>query len=171
MHNLGVLVDSSMHWGSNYGGPGSAGDYYVLGGLQYKYHTDTFSPFVRVFAGALRQVAPGYPNTPIHSIDQWNAALGAGGGFDYNVWHGENSSLAIRVAQVDYIYSNYNEYLQVHFATVEQRSAVGRPGAGLGQLLQPAADRSLYRATDRSDGRRAGHGDGDGHELQSEAHR
>src|SRR5580704_10616478 len=41
IHNLGVLVDSSMHWGSNYGGPGNAGDYYVLGGLKYKYHTDT----------------------------------------------------------------------------------------------------------------------------------
>src|SRR5271168_4121496 len=24
-HNLGILVDGSMHWGSNYGGPGSAG--------------------------------------------------------------------------------------------------------------------------------------------------
>ncbi len=106
-HNLGVLVDSSMHWGSNYGGPGSAGDYYVLGGLQYKYHTDSFSPFFRVYAGALRQVAPGYPNTTIHSTDQWNAALGAGGGFDYAVYHSENTSLSIRVAQVDYIYSNY----------------------------------------------------------------
>src|SRR5580658_10307651 len=30
-HNLGLMVDSSMHWGQNYGGPGNAGDYYVLG--------------------------------------------------------------------------------------------------------------------------------------------
>jgi outer membrane protein OmpA-like peptidoglycan-associated protein len=105
-HNLGILVDSSMHWGQNYGGPGNASDYYVLGGLQYKYHTDSFSPFVRAFAGAIRQVAPGYP-VNIASIDQWNAALGAGGGIDYHVWHGENFGLAIRVAQVDYIYSNY----------------------------------------------------------------
>jgi outer membrane protein OmpA-like peptidoglycan-associated protein len=106
-HNLGVLVDSSISWGSNYGGPGSASDYYILGGLQYKYHTDSFSPFVRAFAGTLHQVAPGYPNTPIHSTDQWNAALGAGGGIDYAVWHGESSSLYLRVAQIDYIYSNY----------------------------------------------------------------
>ncbi|MGC2112538.1 MAG: OmpA family protein [Candidatus Korobacteraceae bacterium] len=112
-HNLGVLVDSSMHWGSDYGGPGNAADYYVLGGLQYKYHTDTFSPFFRVFAGALRQVAPGYPGTTVHSVDQWNAALGAGGGFDYNVWHGDNKTLAIRVAQVDYIYSNYSQIFPV----------------------------------------------------------
>jgi hypothetical protein len=100
-HNLGVLVDSSMHFGTD-----DQNIYYVLGGLQYKYHTDTFSPFFRVFAGAIRQVAPTY-------IDQWNAALGAGGGFDYNVWHGSigghDPSLAIRVAQVDYIYSNYHQ--------------------------------------------------------------
>jgi len=111
-HNVGFLVDGSMHWGSNYGGPGNAGDYYMLGGLQYKYHSDLFEPFFRVFAGALKQVAPGYPNTPVHSIDQWNAALGAGGGIDYNVWHGDNKSLAIRVFQADYIYSNYNSVFQ-----------------------------------------------------------
>jgi len=111
-HNLGVLVDSSMHWGQNYGGPGNAANYYVLGGLQYKYHTDNFSPFFRVYAGAIREVAPGYP--PMFnsaSTDQWNAALGAGGGIDYHVWHGENFGLAIRVAQADYIYTNYNKVI------------------------------------------------------------
>jgi outer membrane protein OmpA-like peptidoglycan-associated protein len=104
-HNLGVLVDSSQHFGV-----ADQSIYYVLGGLQYKYHTDSFSPFVRVFAGAARQDAPTY-------IDEWNAALGAGGGFDYNVWHGavggHDPSLAIRVAQVDYIYTNYNPIFQV----------------------------------------------------------
>ena len=106
--------------------------------LQYKYHTDVFSPFVRVFAGALRQVAPGYPNTPIHSIDEWNAALGAGGGFDYNVWHGENSSLAIRVAQVDYIYSNYT---QVYRYTSPQWNSIRLSAGlvfGLGNYYTPA---------------------------------
>ncbi|HUI85424.1 MAG TPA: OmpA family protein [Candidatus Binatia bacterium] len=92
-HNLGVLVDSSQHWGIE-----DENVYYVLGGLQYKYHTDSFSPFFRVFAGAVRQVAPTY-------IDQWNAALGAGGGFDYSVGH----HLGIRIAQADYIYSNYHQ--------------------------------------------------------------
>jgi outer membrane protein OmpA-like peptidoglycan-associated protein len=137
-HNVGVLVDSSMHWGSNYGGPGSASDYYVLGGLQYKYHSDSFSPFFRVYAGAIRQVAPGYPNTPIHSTDQWNAALGAGGGFDYNVWHGENSSLAIRVAQVDYIYSNYQT--PVYTGSRQWNSARLSAGivVGLGNYYMPA---------------------------------
>jgi len=105
VHNLGVLVDSSQHWGVE-----DQSIYYVLGGLQYKYHTDTFSPFFRVFAGAVRQVAPTY-------IDQWNAALGVGGGFDYNVWHGSmgghDPSLSIRIAQVDYIYSNYHQIFPV----------------------------------------------------------
>ena len=96
-HNLGVLVDSSQHFGV-----ANQSIYYVLGGLQYKYHTDSFSPFFRVFAGAARQVAPTY-------IDQWNAALGAGGGFDYDIGH----HLGIRIAQVDYIYSNYNPIFQV----------------------------------------------------------
>jgi outer membrane protein OmpA-like peptidoglycan-associated protein len=104
-HNLGLLIDSSMNWGTKYGDE-SAANYYVLGGLQYKYHTNSFSPFFRVFAGAVRQVAPTY-------VDQWNAALGAGGGFDYLVWHGSmgghDPSLSIRVAQVDYIYSNYHQ--------------------------------------------------------------
>jgi len=111
MHNVGVLVDSSIHWGINLGGPGNGSDDYVLGGLQYKYHSDSFSPFVRVFGGALHQTAPGYPNTTLHSTDQWNAAFGAGGGIDYLVWHGENSSMYLRVAQADYIYSNYNNVL------------------------------------------------------------
>ncbi len=100
-HNLGVLVDSSQHFGTK-----NQDIYYVLGGLQYKYHTDSFSPFVRVFAGAVRQVAPTY-------VDQWNAALGAGGGFDYNIGH----HLGIRIAQVDYIYSNYNQLYPVRNPT------------------------------------------------------
>jgi OmpA family len=99
-HNFGVLLDSSMHFGTD-----DQNIYYVLGGLQYKYHTDTFSPFVRVFAGPVRQVAPTY-------IDEWNAAVGGGGGVDLNVWHGSlggrDPLLAIRLAQVDYIYSNYH---------------------------------------------------------------
>jgi len=110
-HNLGVLVDSSQHFGVE-----DQSIYYVLGGLQYKYHTDSFSPFFRVFAGGVRQVAPTY-------IDQWNAALGAGGGFDYNIGH----HLGIRVLQADYIYSNYH---QINPVTKPQWNSV-RLGAGL----------------------------------------
>ena len=41
-----------MNWGTKYGDDNAA-NYYVLGGLQYKYHTNSFSPFFRVFAGAV----------------------------------------------------------------------------------------------------------------------
>jgi hypothetical protein len=92
-HNLGVLVDGSGHFGSSR----NAQVGYILGGLQYKYHTDTFSPFVRAFVGT------SYINPPLTKAE-WNAALGAGGGFDLNITH----KFAIRLAQVDYIYTNYS---------------------------------------------------------------
>ncbi len=113
-HNLGVMVDSSQHFGI----PGQ-NIYYFLGGLQYKHHSDVFEPFFRVFAGAAHQIFP---------LDtQWNPALGAGGGIDYNVWHGEKASLAIRVLQADYIYTNYNQIIPV---TSKQWNGV-RLSAGL----------------------------------------
>ena len=90
-HNLGVLGDVSGHWGNHV----NVG--YLLGGLQYKFHTDTFSPFVRVFVGTSRI-------SPSGSNSEWNVAVGGGGGFDLNVTH----NFAIRLAQVDYIYSNYH---------------------------------------------------------------
>lgn len=116
-HNLGVLFDASQHWG-----PPDQNIYYVLGGLQYKHHGENFSPFVRAFAGAVRQIAPSY-------VDQWNAALGAGGGIDYLVWHkpAGSPSLYLRIAQVDYIYSNYHQIFPV---TSSQWNSV-RLSAGL----------------------------------------
>jgi hypothetical protein len=91
-HNLGVLFDFSQHFGSV-----SHQDINIYdAGLQYKYHTDSFSPFVQAFAGAEQQ--------KVFSYSQWNAALGVGGGFDYAVGH----RFSIRVAQADYIYSNFH---------------------------------------------------------------
>src|ERR1017187_6551488 len=92
-HNLGVLVDGSGHFHGNE----DTDVGYILGGLQYKWHTDTFSPFVRAFVGVARISPPTY-------IDEWQVAAGGGGGFALNVTH----SFAIRLAQVDYIYSNYH---------------------------------------------------------------
>ena len=92
-HNLGVLFDGSGHFhGSEDTNVG-----YILGGLQYKWHTDTFSPFVRAFVGVARISPPTY-------IDEWQVAAGGGGGFDLNITH----RFALRLAQVDYIYSNYH---------------------------------------------------------------
>jgi outer membrane protein OmpA-like peptidoglycan-associated protein len=94
-HNVGVLVDGSGHFGSSSDEVG-----YMLGGLQYKYHTDTFSPFLRAFVGVSKIDPALFPA-------QWNAAIGGGGGFDLNVGH----RFAIRLAQVDYIYTNYSPKL------------------------------------------------------------
>ena len=92
MHNLGLLLDGSGHFdGTHHSDVG-----YILPGLQYKWHTDSFSPFVRVFAGVANISPPTY-------VSEWKFAAGAGGGIDYNV----NHLFAIRVAQADYIYSNY----------------------------------------------------------------
>ncbi len=96
LHNVGVLLDGSGHFGAS----DNAQVGYILGGFQYKYHTDTFSPFVRVFVGASRI------NPPITAAE-WNAAVGGGGGFDLNITH----RFAIRLAQVDYIYSNYKPHV------------------------------------------------------------
>ena len=92
-HNLGVLADGSGHFNSGKG----TGVGYVLGGMQYKYHADTFSPFVRVFVGAAHLSPFGPPS-------EWKVAVGGGGGFDLTI----TPRFSIRLAQVDYIYSNYN---------------------------------------------------------------
>jgi outer membrane protein OmpA-like peptidoglycan-associated protein len=95
-HNLGIMADFSQHFGVS-----NENIQYVLGGLQYKYHTDSFSPFVHVFAGGIHQ------NFPFDN--QWNAALGAGGGFDYAIGH----HFSIRVVQADYIYSNFYQKIPI----------------------------------------------------------
>ena len=67
--------------------------------MQYKYHTDTFSPFVRVFVGAANQ------SPDCCAGSNWSVGLGGGGGFDLNV----TKRFSIRLAQVDYIYTNYRQ--------------------------------------------------------------
>ena len=123
-HNLGILVDGSGHFhGSEDTNVG-----YILGGLQYKYHTDNFSPFVRIFVGAARISPPTY-------IDEWQVAAGGGGGFDWNI----NHRFALRLAQVDYIYSNY--HARVSFFGNPQWNSI-RLGTGivfnLGEYYTPA---------------------------------
>ncbi len=90
-HNVGIMVDGSGHFGEDT----DVG--YILGGVQYKYHTDTFSPFFRAFAGTAYIDPPTY-------ISEWKPAIGAGGGFDLNITH----RFAVRLAQVDYIYTSYH---------------------------------------------------------------
>jgi hypothetical protein len=59
-HNLGVIFDGSGHY--NTGRPGYTGVGFAFVGLQYKYHTDSFSPFVRLMAG-FANLSPAYPPT------------------------------------------------------------------------------------------------------------
>ncbi len=119
-HNLGILLDGSGHFGSNT----DVG--YILGGLQFKYHADVFSPFARVFVGGARIDPPTY-------IPEWNFAAGAGGGFDLNITH----RFAIRLAQVDYIYTSYRPISGVDPAWNSIRLAAGLV-LNLGNYYAPA---------------------------------
>ncbi len=104
-HNLGIIFDGSGHFST--GAPNYTGIGFAFAGLQYKYHTDSFSPFVRFMAGAAN-LSPAFPPTPPTFGNQWNAALAVGGGFDYAI----NHRFSIRVAQADYIYTNYTPYIR-----------------------------------------------------------
>ncbi len=119
-HNLGVLVDGSGHFGSDT----DVG--YILGGLQFKYHTGTFSPFARVFVGTARIDPPTY-------VPEWKLAVGAGGGFDLNITH----KFAIRLAQVDYIHTDYRTISTVDPPWNSIRLAAGLV-VNLGNYYAPA---------------------------------
>jgi len=103
--NLGLLIDGSGHFLGGTTPPNLANGSnnttavgYALGGLQYKYHTNTLSPFLRGFIGGAN-VSP-----DCCGGTQWNLAAGGGGGLDLSV----KPRFSIRLAQVDYIYTNYN---------------------------------------------------------------
>jgi hypothetical protein len=92
VHNLGILVDGSGHYHSNFVNVGLG-----LFGLQYKFHTEQFSPFARVFVGAAHI-------SPAGLRSEWRPAVGAGGGFDLTL----TNFISLRIAQADYIYTTYN---------------------------------------------------------------
>ena len=101
-HNLGILADFSYHWDGKVPNTGVDNVHVanILGGLQYKYHTETFSPFVRVFVGTVDHAG----GNGTGSVSKWSVGVGGGGGFDLNI----TKKFTIRLAQVDYIYSNYS---------------------------------------------------------------
>src|SRR5271157_1121409 len=113
-HNLGILIDGSGHFNGgttprNYVNNGNSGSSvgYALGGLQYKYHTDGLSPFVRAFAGGAN-ISP-----DCCGGTRWNGAIGGGGGLDLSL----TSRFSLRLVQVDYIYSNYKQVLSAGHST------------------------------------------------------
>jgi len=105
-HNLGFFVDGSGYFNGGTspinpvnGGNSGTSIGYALGGLQYKFHTERLSPFVRGFVGTANLSPDCCGGT------KWNVAGGGGGGVDLCV----TQALSIRLAQVDYIYSKYNQ--------------------------------------------------------------
>src|SRR5271169_2570666 len=112
--NVGLLIDGSGHFNGGTtppnlenGSNNSTAVGYVLGGLQYKYHSDKVSPFVRGFVGGASLSPDCCGGT------QWSFAAGGGGGLDRNV----KPRFSIRLAQVDYIYSNYDHRFQTTHPT------------------------------------------------------
>ncbi len=103
-HNIGLLVDGSGHFNgaTTPGNPFTSNDKtgvgYVLTGLQYKYHTNSWSPFFRGFVGTAN-ISPDC----CHDTE-WSFAAGGGGGLDLSV----KPRFSIRLIQADYIYSNYS---------------------------------------------------------------
>ncbi len=100
--NLGIIADGSGHFDRDHDYVGVG---FALFGLQYKYHTNHFSPFVRVMGG-VANLSPAYPPTSPNGNNEWQAAFAAGGGFDYVI----NHRFSVRIAQADYIYTNYDLY-------------------------------------------------------------
>jgi hypothetical protein len=105
VHNLGLLLDGSGHYKGGTtppnlvnGSTDSTGVGYALGGLQYKFHGNTLSPFFRGFVGAAN-ISPDC----CHGTE-WSLAAGGGGGLDLNV----TPRISIRLIQADYIYTNYS---------------------------------------------------------------
>jgi hypothetical protein len=103
-HNIGLLIDGSGHFSgaTTPGNPFTSNDKtgvgYVLTGLQYKYHTNSWSPFFRGFVGTAN-ISPDC----CHDTE-WSFAAGGGGGLDLRV----KPRFSIRLIQADYIYSNYS---------------------------------------------------------------
>ena len=107
--NFGILVDGSGHFrGSttppnlDNGSDNSSAVGYALGGLQYKWHKDKLSPFLRGLLGAAN-ISPDC----CHGT-QWSFAAGGGGGLDLGV----KPRFSIRLIQADYIYSHYSHVVQ-----------------------------------------------------------
>jgi hypothetical protein len=98
-HNVGVLADISYHWNGRNPGGDDIDVANMLVGVQFKYHTDSFSPFARIFVGTTDHFGGIGTN--------WSASVGGGGGFDLSVSH----KFTIRLAQVDYIYNTYSPRL------------------------------------------------------------
>jgi hypothetical protein len=104
-HNFGIVLDGSGHFNGGTtppnlqnGSNNSTSVGYGLGGVQYKWHNEKLSPFVRGFVGAAN-ISPDC----CHGTE-WSFAAGGGGGLDLNL----TPRFSVRMIQADYIYSSYS---------------------------------------------------------------
>jgi PKD domain/Bacterial Ig domain len=107
--NLGWLIDGSGHYKGGTtppnlenGASDTTGVGYALSGLQYKWHNEKWSPFVRGLLGAAN-ISPDC----CHGTE-WDFAAGGGGGLDLVL----SRRISFRLIQADYIYSNYSHKIQ-----------------------------------------------------------
>ena len=113
--NLGWLLDGSGHYKGGTtppnlqnGASDTTGVGYALSGLQYKWHNERWSPFLRGFLGAAN-ISPDC----CHGT-QWRFAAGGGGGLDV----GLSRRISFRLIQADYIYSSYpHTFASIHSET------------------------------------------------------
>jgi hypothetical protein len=119
--NLGLLIDGSGHFlggttppNLQNGSDNSTAAGYGLGGVQYKWHNDKLSPFLRGFVGAANLSPDCCHGT------EWSFAAGGGGGVDLAV----TPRFSIRLAQVDYIYSHYSHVFQETQVSVQSNQLV-----------------------------------------------
>jgi hypothetical protein len=102
--NLGFILDGSGHFKGgttppnlDNGSDNSTGVGYALAGLQYKWHMERVSPFLRFLIGAAN-ISPDC----CHGT-QWRFAAGGGGGVDITL----SRRFSWRLIQADYLYSSY----------------------------------------------------------------
>ena len=134
------------------------------GGIIFRFPTEDLTPFVHGLVGAARV------DGPDHNPFKWGPDLTAGGGVDYETpWF--NHRLAIRVFQADY------EYMHADFgpgvfggrANINAARLSGGVVFHVGTHRAAAAgDGILLGQSDFSVSWRAGHGDGNGRDAESQ---
>jgi len=102
-HNVGIVVDGSVHSGRGANNQLGANVGLAMAGMQLKFHSPQLSPFVRVMAGAAYL-------DPNILRSEWKPAIDVGGGLDLNIW----KPVSIRIAQFDYIWTYYREQNPAH---------------------------------------------------------
>ncbi len=97
-HNLGIIVDGSIHSGRGANNMLGANVGLIMGGVQLKAHESQLSPFIRAMVGAAYL-------DPNLVRSEWKPAIDIGGGLDLNV----GARWSIRMAQFDYIWTYYRQ--------------------------------------------------------------